>query len=413
MFEIAPVGLLLASLGILYMLTLGVRLLPSRRDQAAGSMSIREYLAEVVILPDSPLIGQESHRSDFSVLGFQVLKIFRHGQDVFAGPHERLEVNDTVLVAGKVEDLIKIKKIEGLDILEDATLRDSGLQADDMRIAEVILMPYSPLVGCSLRTSKFRQISGLSVLAIHRGDKSLNKATGDVILAAGDVLLMQGPYERLRSYEEQSHLVIVSQHEHLPSAQRKGLLVMAAFLLAILFSSLDLVSIEVAILAAAVFTVLIKAIKLETAYENIDWRLLILIGGMTAFGEAMSRSGAAEMLATSITGALGQWGPQAVLAGFCVLTALLTQPMSNAAAALVVLPVALQAASLMEVNERTFGIGVMLSASISMLTPFEPACILVYGPGQYRFRDFLTVGGGLTVLMLTIIILTVPMRWPL
>jgi di/tricarboxylate transporter len=140
---------------------------------------------------------------------------------------------------------------------------------------------------------------------------------------------------------------------------------------------------------------------------------VILIGGMMAFGEAMQVSGASSMIAHFITGWLQPWGVFAVFAGFCLLTILLTPPMSNAAAALVVLPVALQAAASMGANQRAFAIGVMLSASASMLTPFEPSCILVYGPGKYRFADFIKVGGGLTLVMLIVILAMVPVFWPL
>jgi di/tricarboxylate transporter len=134
---------------------------------------------------------------------------------------------------------------------------------------------------------------------------------------------------------------------------------------------------------------------------------------MLAFGEAMKSSGAAVMVADAITTLLQPWGVFAVFAGFCVLSILLTQPMSNAAAALVVLPVAMQAATTMGASARSFAIGVMLSASVSVLTPFEPSCILVYGPGKYRFSDFLKVGGGLSVIALAVILIMVPFFWPL
>jgi di/tricarboxylate transporter len=413
MFEITSIGLILVVAGTAYMLLVGLRLLPKRRGEGKDDLSYRTYLAEVVILKDSPLIGQEIHRSDFSVLGFQVLKIMRHGRDLGAMPHERLEEADTVMVAGKVEDLIKIKTIEGLDIQEDINFRATGVDQKDTQIVEVVLTPRSPLVGTTLRRSLFRQRTGLSVLAIHRGAEALMKQLGDVQLQAGDVLLIQGPYERIHDYEQEAEMVVVSQHEHAVVGARAGFYTLIAFLLAVVLTSFNLVPISVAMLAVAVFAVLIKAINLETAYENIDWRLLVLIAGMTAFGQAMTKTGASDMLANGINAMLSPFGPYALLAGFCILTVLLTQPMSNAAAALVVLPVAIQAAVLQDLNPRTFGIGVMLSASISMLTPFEPSCILVYGPGKYRFKDFLIVGGGLTLVLVTLIIALLPVFWPL
>ena len=164
---------------------------------------------------------------------------------------------------------------------------------------------------------------------------------------------------------------------------------------------------------AAIACIVFRCISTEKAYGAIDWRLLILIGGMTAFGTAMENSGAADLLAKSIVDVMGPIGKMAVLAGFVVLTVILTQPMSNAAAALVIVPVALRAAVELQSDPRTFAIAIMLSASISLVTPFEPACILVYSPGKYRFKDFIRIGSPLTLLLLVVILLLVPVFWPL
>jgi di/tricarboxylate transporter len=414
MFEITPVGLCLLAAGILYMVFVGRRLLPDRDENAAGEIiSARQYLAEVVILPGSPLIGQEVYRSDFSVMEFQVLKILHKGGQVEMSPHERFAEGDVVLVAGKVENLLKVKTIEGLEIQEDLNLRASGEEVSEAHLAEVVLTPRSPLVGRTLKQSRFRQRSGLSVLALMRGDRPLVDHIGDIRLEAGDLLLLQGPKERFKSYEEESEMVVISRHDFQAGALRRGYVLLAAFAAAIALSSFGIMPMAVAMLLVAILAVMTRCLTLDTAYGNIDWRLLILIGGMTAFGTAMGKTGADKLLADLVIGAVGSFGPLAVLAGFCALTILLTQPMSNAAAALVVLPVALQAADSLDVSGRSFAIAVMLSASVSVLTPFEPSCILVYGPGKYRFADFLRVGGGLTLLMLVMIIMLVPVFWPL
>jgi di/tricarboxylate transporter len=164
-----------------------------------------------------------------------------------------------------------------------------------------------------------------------------------------------------------------------------------------------------------VLTVLLRCITVEEAYEFIDWRLIILIGGMTAFGTAMdeNHSNTASFLANLIVYNLKPFGEMMILAGFFLITMILTQPMSNAAAALVVLPVAIETAQGLGANERTFAIAIMLAASVSFVTPFEPSCILVYGPGKYRFRDFVKVGLLLTLLLMLVILVMVPMLWPL
>ncbi|GEP41203.1 SLC13 family permease [Brevifollis gellanilyticus] len=415
MFEITPVGVVIFGTGLFYMMLIGNRFLPER-DRAEGGIStepIREYLCEVVILPGSPIIGQEVYSSDFSVMEFQVLKVRRSGHEVEVSPHLKLEEKDVVLVAGKVQNLIRVKKIEGIDILEDLDLRTAGVEMKDASIAEVVLTPHSSLVGQSLRSSNFRRRSGLSVLALLRGDRTLNDHMGDVTLQAGDMLLLQGPYDRIRVYEETSEMVIITEHAVAHNARKRGVAVLAVFALAVILSSFDFFPAAIGFLIVALIALATRCLTLDKAYENVDWRLLILIGGMTAFGTAMAKSGADKMLAEFVVTNLHQYGAITVLAGFSLLTVILTQPMSNAAAALVVLPVALKAADTMHANPRAFAIAVMLSASISVLTPFEPSCILVYGPGKYRFSDFIKVGGGLTVLTVSVILLLVPVFWPL
>jgi di/tricarboxylate transporter len=154
-----------------------------------------------------------------------------------------------------------------------------------------------------------------------------------------------------------------------------------------------------------------RLITMEEAYKMIDWRLLILIAGMTSFGLAMQKTGAAAWLAGLIVTWVSPLGTPAAMLAFVVLTMLLTQPMSNAAAALVVLPVALTAAHQLGLDPRAFAILVTLSASLSFITPFEPSCLIVYGPGKYRFRDFVFAGLPLTALVILIILLLVPVIW--
>src|SRR5690606_29109129 len=177
--------------------------------------------------------------------------------------------------------------------------------------------------------------------------------------------------------------------------------------------TLEWLPLSISFLAAALLTVLSGAINVERVYQVINWKLLILIGGMTAFGTAMENSGASKYLAETIVYLLGDFGPVYVLAGFVILVILLTQPMSNAAAALVILPVALQTAHILDAHPRTFAIAVMLGASVSLIAPFEPSCILVFGPGKYKFSDFLKVGLPLTLILFILLMILVPIFWPM
>jgi di/tricarboxylate transporter len=250
-------------------------------------------------------------------------------------------------------------------------------------------------------------------LAIYRRGRSLHDGLATLRMQTGDVLLLQGPTERIEALRMENQFAILKDVGRDAGAPRAGFIAIGLFVAAILVAAAGWVPLSAAFLSAAVAVVLLRCITIEKAYTVIDWRLLILIGGMTAFGTAMQNSGTAAFLADGVISLLGPLGIGAVLAGFFVLTILLTQPMSNAAAALVVLPVALAAAQQIGGNERTFAIGIMLAASISFITPFEPSCVLVYGPGKYHFRDFVRVGGGLTILLAVVVLALLPLFWSL
>jgi di/tricarboxylate transporter len=246
-----------------------------------------------------------------------------------------------------------------------------------------------------LKGAEFRNRYGLSVLAIHWQGQPLRESVGDVRMRLGDLLLVEGPAEDAERLERDAGVVILQEHRPPGLLTRKAVYAIGAYLAAMIAGGVGLLPLSIALLAAALLCVILGCIRIESARASIDLRLLILIGGMTAFGTAMEKSGAAQWLAHGVVAALSPLGVMAVMAGFFVLTIVLTQPMSNAAAALVVLPVAMSAARELGVDERTFAIAIMLAASISFIAPLEPACILVYGPGKYRFADFLKTGGGL------------------
>lgn len=414
MFEITPIGLVIVCVGIAYMMFVGRRMLPDHKEVSlTANYAMREYMSEIIVLPNSPLIGQKSYDSDLNVLEFRILKIVRDQHELVLTGDVEIAEGDTLLVEGKAETLMKVKKIEGIEILPEFALGDLHLQTADLRIAEVLLTPQSELNGRTLKDANFRQYYGLTALAIYRHGQSLREGIGDTVLRVGDLLLVQGEAPRIEGLRAHPGLSLLGEVSEPLYHPRKGLLTICFFGAAVLIGSLGWIPLSIAFLSAAVLTVLMRCISVERAYEFIDWRLLVLIGGMTAFGTAMEKTGAASYLATLVVQWCEPFGILAILGGFFVLTIILTQPMSNAAAALVVLPVAIHAAHQLGANERTFAIGIMLAASVSFITPFEPSCILVYGPGKYRFIDFVKVGSGLTIVLTAAVLLLLPVFWPL
>ena len=414
MFEITPIGLVIVAVGIAYMMLIGTRMLPKHAEASlTANYAMREYMSEIIVLPHSPLVGQKSYDSDLNVLEFRILKIVRDQHEVPLGRDVTIAQGDTLLVEGKADTLMKVKKIEGIEIKPEFTLGDLDLQSADMRIAEVLLTPQSEIYGRTLKEVNFRQFYGLTALAIYRHGQSLREGIGDTILRVGDLLLVQGEADRIEGLRAHPGMSLIGEVSEPLYHPRKGLVTICLFGAAVLIGGLGLVPLSIAFLAAAVLTILMRCISVERAYEFVDWRLLVLIGGMTAFGTAMEKTGAASYLAAAVVHWFSPFGLLAILAGFFVLTIALTQPMSNAAAALVVLPVAIQTAAQLGANQRTFAIAIMLAASVSFITPFEPSCILVYGPGKYRFLDFVKVGLGLTIVLSIVVLLLLPVFWPL
>lgn len=415
LFELTPVGLLIAAGGILFMVLVGQRLLPDHRAELTEEYQIKEYLTEIIVPDKSPLVGQTISESQFGKdLNLTILEIHR-GTDRVAVPRgrSRFQANDTLLVEGPLEEVMKVRETTGIEIKADVKLHDQDLEGGLIKMVEVLLTTQCPLINRSLKEVNFRGRYGLSALAIYRHGESLRDKVGKITLQLGDVLLVQGPEDRIDFLRREPGFWILEDVSHFLLRKSKGLYTVVLFLLAVLLGGLEVIPLSIAILSATVLVILLRCVTVEEAYDLIDWRLIVLIGGMTAFGIAMDKTGSAQFMADGIVRLVGPWGPLPVVGAFCVLTILLTQPMSNAAAALVVLPVAIRTAQVLEANPRTFAIAVTLTASCSLITPFEPSCILVYGPGRYRFRDFVKTGLGVSVILIAIILYFVPALWPL
>ena len=413
LFEISGIGLIIFVVGIVYMMTFGQRMLPSHDDQQlTEEYKLQKYLTEIIVLPDSPLVGQLVFASDLTTLNFRMLNIIRDRDNFLPDFRTRIQANDILLVEGDLDNLMKVKETKGVQIMADAIL-SKDLETEDIRLAEMLVVRQSNLIGKTIKEVEFTRRYGLVVLAISRHGETLRTKIGSIRLQLGDLLLVQGSAQRLSQLRQSNNVALLGEFEPLLFKKRKGTIAIVCFILAIVAGTTKLLPLSIAFLLAAILTILFRCISADKAYSAIDWRLLVLIGGMTAFGTAMENSGAADFLAEGIVNLLGPLGKLAVLAGFVVLTVVLTQPMSNAAAALVIVPVALRTAVELNADPRAFAIAIMLAASVSMVTPFEPACILVYSPGKYRFWDFIKVGTPLTVLLILVIVLLVPVFWPM
>jgi di/tricarboxylate transporter len=416
MFELAPVGIPIALVGLLYLHTIGRRLIPDRfeADSADSPAGLRPYLSEIIIQPESPLVG---NTLSTSVLGrdldLKVLRIIRNKSEHLSPRADTvLHANDVLIVEGESDEILKVKDITGIEIKADVKLSDPKLTADELGFVEVLLLPRSSLIGRTLKGFGFRESYDLQVIGISRHGETFYRKISTIPLRVGDILLVQGSRQRIARLEgDQSFRVLGALGEHRPKLGHAPLAI-AIFVAVLALATFEIVSMPVAVMLGAAAMFLTRCISSDQAYCEVEWKVIILIACMISLGAAMERTGTASYLAGLIVSHLGDLGPTALLSGFFVLTVLLTQPMSNQAAAIVVLPIAMQTAFQLDLNPRSFAVMIAVAASCSYITPLEPACLMVYGPGRYRFLDFVKVGALLTVLIYLIAIVLVPRLWP-
>jgi di/tricarboxylate transporter len=305
-----------------------------------------------------------------------------------------------------------VKAEAGIEIKADFTLNDSVLEGKGTELFEAMVPRGSDFIGRTLKRLDFRRRHRVVVLAINRHGIDLLSKISRVRLRFGDVLLLQGTREQVEALAADGHVLLleeISEKQARPEKRRWALLAFGVFLV---LSLTHLVPLPIAVLLGVMILLATHSLRMSEVYEIIDWRLLILIACMMSFGVAMEKTRADQYLADLIVRGTGHYGPLAVLAGFFAMTVALTQPMSNQAAALVMLPISVKTALALGLNPRTFAVTVTYAASCSFLTPLEPACVLVYTPGGYRFLDFLKVGSLLTIAVFAIVIWLVPVFWP-
>jgi di/tricarboxylate transporter len=421
MFELTRVGVAIVGVGMLYMVLLGLRLLPAYggASDLTEQYHIRAYMTEVVVLPNSPLVGRTLAAADLAqAMDLTVVGILRGKQGRIAPrAEERIQADDMLLVQGRMEDILRVKSEAGIEINADFKLSESDLETDGVELFEVLVLRGSSLVGRTLKGTRFRERFGLTALAINRHGVALLSKLSTVSLRFGDVLLVQGRRANIEQLAAEGNLLLLEEVSERSGRAGKRNWALGAFLLFLTLSVFhpfgEHVPLSVAVLLGVLVLLASRAVRANEMYELVDWRLIVLIAGMIGFGTAMTKTGADQYLADFIKNALGSYGPYAVLGGFILLTIGLTQPMSNQAAALVVLPVAIKTATALGLNPRAFAVAITYAASCSFMTPLEPACVLIYTPGRYRFFDFVKVGGILTVAVFIIIMVLVPVFWPL
>lgn len=376
---------------------------------------LEEHLLMVRVPPDSILTGQslaESRLGD--AFGISVQGIIHAGRtELLPAPDQILEEDDILIVKGNQDDLQTIKGLQNLVIENQLQPNLAELETEETGLIEAVLSPHSSLSGKEVRDLDFRARYGLTIMAIWRGGRAYRSHLRDMKLKMGDAMLLFGPRRKLRLLGTEPDFLVLSE-EILPRPRSEkaplALLIMALVLIPAIFNWMP---IAVSAVAGAALMVLTGVLTMDEAYHLIEWKAVFLIAGMLPLGIALQQTGAAELLSNGLLNLVGFSNPLLLSSGLFLLAAFGSQFMPNPAVAVLLAPIALNAAHVSGVSPYPLMMTVAISASASFLSPVgHAATLLVMGPGGYRFSDYFKVGLPLALLVWIITVLLMPLIWP-
>lgn len=411
MFELSYVGVPTAVVGILYLTTVGNWLLTPRRDPKDTDLeTAREYLAEVKLVSDSPLVGRTVQDAALRGLpGLFLVEIRRATGMVVrpVAPQDRLIAGDHLVFTGLADTVKDLQGRPGL-IAVDGTVES------ERAVFEVVLAPRSPLLGQRVKDSDFRRRYDAAILAVHRSGERIESKIGDIVLQVGDTLMLVASPGFLRTWRNSPHFVLATSVDGAtPPKYRYARFSLAVVAALVLVPALAEVPLLVAAMGALVLLLVAGALDTRAVRQAVNWPVLVLIGSALGVARGLEQSGAAMAIAEVLVQLCAPLGPLAVLGAIYLFTAGLAAMVSNPAAAALVFPVAVSAASAVQADARPFAVVVAMGASAAFFTPTGVVPnLLVYGPGGYRYTDFTRVGLPLTFVGLAMTLVVVPAVWP-
>jgi di/tricarboxylate transporter len=418
MFELSPLGLPIALLGIFFLIFAAPKLMPSMHNPVCElkDSEHRRYLAEFQVSRESPVIGEnpDSYFTD-KYPNMEVLELIRYSH-VFYPDRDPVKIapDDLLLVKGSANDLVEILNEHLVELPLSEQGMNFGAEQKESLIVELIIPPQSSLLGERLVSSRLRRDPDIYIIAIKRRELHYAEPkVKDVRLKIGDILLARLPESSLDRLRGETDFIIVEDVHHEivhKRLARRSFLIFGAMIVA---ASTGLADILICALAAAFLMLLSGCLQLRDAYRAIDGRVLLIIIAMIALSAALEKTGASELYARIFLGLFSGLGPAYVLSGVILLTSISTHVLSNNATAILLLPIAISAAQGMGVDPRPFIIAVCFGASACFATPIGyQTNLLVYGPGGYRFSDYFKLGMPLNLLVLIMGSLFIPLIWP-
>ncbi|HVB83590.1 MAG TPA: SLC13 family permease [Rhodanobacteraceae bacterium] len=415
MFEFSLLGAISTAVGIVYMILVGRWLLPARRDvELTQVWQLGKYITELRVMPDSPLIGHSVAEAKLAEdHGIFVLELLR-GEEHLGSPRaQTIAAGDILLARGDWSALDQLRERQRLELEPEFQLHDTDFGKGEGVLAEVMIAPGSRLIGRTLTELDFRWSYNATVLAMHRRGQVLREQLRDVRLNPGDVLLLLLPATELAVIRKHSGLIVLSEREHAAAARRRAPLALGIVLAVVVVAALNWLPIMIAALLGCLLMGATRCIDTASAYEAVDWKVIVMLGAIMPLGLALDHTGVTRLFAGAVLGAIGHYGPWTMLLVVYLMTALLTEMMGHITSVVLMVSVAISTAAGMHVDARPFLVAVAFAAATSFATPVGyQTNTMVYSAGGYRFTDFVKVGIPLILLFCTIAMLLIPRLWP-
>jgi di/tricarboxylate transporter len=415
LFEFAPLGLIMLLIGIIYLVIVSKWFLPKRKGeyQQLDKYRLVDYLIELRVKKDSPLINKTWEKSKLEdIKEIDLIKLIRGKKATWRPLKTRIREGDILLLHGNVRKLIAMKDHYRMETT-NKKVGDKQMSSDEIKLIEAIIPPQSVVAGRTLRSSNFNRRFGCTLLAVQRRGQIIRDRFSEIRFEGGDTLLLQCNSKEINDIMRSDDLVVTDELTDLHLRRNRSFFALGIMVAVIAFIAFKILSIMIAALFGAVCMVLSKCISLEEAYKAIDWKVIFLLGGILPLGMAIQQSGTSALLANSVMQPFLKLGPVAVLAALYLITAVMTETMSNNAAAILLAPIAFSTAGLLNVNPQPFLIAITFAASTSFATPIGyQTNTMIYAPGGYRFLDFTKVGGPLNIIFWIVAVLIIPVLWP-
>ncbi|MBP9041376.1 MAG: SLC13 family permease [Anaerolineaceae bacterium] len=425
LLDFLPVGGPAAIVGIIYLVFIGRELLPKNEsreheiqeqrfaERLSDLYQMQQNLTQFALLPRSHLAGKTIEEGGWSSLYDLNILGVSHGKAQFysPGPNTLLHAGDRIILGCCPDDAI-LNDLGLQKISSDLT--PSLVTNETYPMAEIVIAPHSRLIGKTIRESRFREQYSLNIIGIWRGGKPYLANLSNLVLQFGDALLVQGPALQIHNLRDNSDLILLQEDPDAVLLPRKGLTAILITIITLTIAALEILPISLVALAGAVLLILTGCMNLNDAFHGIEWKVIFLIAGLWPLSIAIQETGLAAVAVNRLLEFVGSGTPLLVISLFLFFSMLLTLMISGQVSAIVMIPLAIAAATRMDIDPRPFALAVAMGCSLAFITPLgHPVNIMVMNPGGYTFKDFTRVGFPLTIVVFFTILIAIKVYWGL